>query len=102
MSPESAKRAGNEIYRAMNEYVVLADPPSAEDMLGVPEASNIFDVNQTDSVQYYLVAHTTNDLDDFEAASDPPNRGKWAGGHFHPGVVMDPALEATLVMDVET
>lgn len=96
MSPESAKRAGNEIYRAMNEYVVLADPPSAEDMLGVPEASNIFDVNQTDSVQYYLVAHTTNDLDDFEAASDPPNRGKWSGGRFHPGVVMDPALEATM------
>ena len=96
MSPESAKRAGNEIHRAMNEYVVMADPPSADDMLGVPEAPNIFDVSQTDSVRHYLVAHIDNNLDEFGAVSDPPNRGKWSGGQFCPGAVVDPALGATM------
>ena len=90
MSPESAQRAGNEIHRAMNEYVVMPDPPSAEDMLGVPAASTLFELSPGDVVEHYVVAHSDGDLGEFDADSYPPNRGKWVSGEFHAGVVTDP------------
>ena len=96
MSPESAQRAGNEIHRAMNEYVVMPDPPSAEDMLGVPAASTLFELSPGDVVEHYVVAHSDGDLGEFDADSYPPNRGKWVSGEFHAGVVTDPELEASL------
>ena len=94
MSPESAKRAGNEIYRAMSDYVVMPDPPSVHDMLGVPAADTLFDLIPTDKVQHYVVAHSDGNLGEFDADSYPPNRGKWVSGEFYAGVVTDPTLEA--------
>ena len=96
MSPESAQRAGNEIHRAMNEYVVMPDPPSAEDMLGVPAAATLFELSPGDVVEHYVVAHSDGNLGEFGADSYPPNRGKWVSGEFHAGVVTDPELEASL------
>ena len=94
MSPESAQRAGNEIHRAMNEYVVMPDPPSAEDMLGVPAAATLFELSPGDVVEHYVVAHSDGNLGEFDADSYPTNRGKWVSGEFYAGVVTDSELEA--------
>ena len=96
MSPESAKRAGNEIYRAMSDYVVMPEPPSVHDMVGVPAADTLFDLSPTDKVQHYVVAHSDGNLGEFDADSYPPNRGKWVSGEFYAGVVTNPELEARL------
>ena len=96
MSPELAKRAGNEIRRAMSDYVVMPKPPSVEDMLGVPAAATLFDLSPTDVVQHYVVAHSDDNLGKFDADSHPPNRDKWVSGEFHAGIVTDPELETSL------
>ena len=69
MSPESAKRAGNEIYRAMSDYVDMPEPPSVHDMVGLPASDTLFDLSPTDMVQHYVVAHSDGNLGEFDADS---------------------------------